>query len=144
MNFLADMGERPPGTSLHRENNNFGCSKTNCRWAGTFEQQRNRSNTKLTFNTAVEIALRAIKREGTHRKIAGDYAVSKQMVQAISKGKSWPDAQVPAIALFKLKKLMPGITLASTLEDLCGLAGQSGGFLKVETAQFRLHLKIAA
>jgi hypothetical protein len=28
-NFLADMGERRPGTTLHRKNNNFGYSKKN-------------------------------------------------------------------------------------------------------------------
>jgi hypothetical protein len=101
-------------------------------------------STKLTFAAAIEIALRAIKREGTQRKIARDYAVSQQMVHLISKGKKWPDAQVPAFVLFELQKLMSGITLASTMEDLCGLARKLGGNLNVDTTQFRLNLKIAA
>jgi hypothetical protein len=144
VNFLADMGERPPGTSLHREKNNFGYSKTNCRWATWNEQARNRSNTKLTFATAVEIALRTIKREGTQREIAHDYVVCQSMVYLISQGKSWPDVRIPALVLFELQKLMPGISLASTVEDLCGLAKQVGGDLEVDIPQFRLHLKIAA
>jgi hypothetical protein len=46
--FLADMGEAPPGTTLDRKENNGNYEPGNCRWA-TWEQQNNnqRSNRLL-------------------------------------------------------------------------------------------------
>jgi hypothetical protein len=41
-NFLADMGERPPGKSIDRINNDEGYSPQNCRWATALEQTKNR------------------------------------------------------------------------------------------------------
>lgn len=40
-NFLADMGERPPGTTLDRKNNSRGYTPGNCQWATRKEQNRN-------------------------------------------------------------------------------------------------------
>ena len=41
-NFLADMGVRPPGTSLDRIDGTKGYTPDNCRWATTKEQNENR------------------------------------------------------------------------------------------------------
>ncbi len=40
--FLRDMGERPPGTTIDRRDNDKGYFKDNCRWATATEQHHNR------------------------------------------------------------------------------------------------------
>jgi hypothetical protein len=41
-NFLADMGERPRGMSIERENGAVGYEPSNCKWATKQEQMVNR------------------------------------------------------------------------------------------------------
>lgn len=49
-NFLADMGECPPGLTIERKNNNKGYYKRNCKWATISEQAFNRRpKTSQTF-----------------------------------------------------------------------------------------------
>lgn len=52
-NFLADMGPRPPGTTLDRKNNDGNYEPGNCRWATRTEQESNKS-TSLTLMVAGE------------------------------------------------------------------------------------------
>jgi len=47
-NFLADMGERPPGMTLDRRENNLGYEPDNCRWASSRDQWNNRRKTVRT------------------------------------------------------------------------------------------------
>jgi hypothetical protein len=46
-NFLADMGEKPKGSSLDRIHNQRGYEPTNCRWATPSEQSLNRRSAHL-------------------------------------------------------------------------------------------------
>ena len=49
--FLSDMGERPVGTTLERENNDEGYSASNCIWGTALEQANNtRGNRNVTLN----------------------------------------------------------------------------------------------
>lgn len=50
-NFLADMGERPEGTTIDRINGQLGYSPQNCRWATIRQQQGNIStNVNIEFS----------------------------------------------------------------------------------------------
>jgi hypothetical protein len=47
-NFLSDMGNRPEGYTLERENNESGYNPQNCVWA-TREQQANNRRGNLNY-----------------------------------------------------------------------------------------------
>lgn len=64
-NFLADMGERPAGTTIDRIDNDGPYSPDNCRWATTAEQNRNRSDTlRITIGGVTLAAAEWCRRNG--------------------------------------------------------------------------------
>ena len=57
-NFLKDMGVRPEGMTLDRENVDGDYEKGNCKWATAKEQSRNKQNTAyLTVNGVTKLML---------------------------------------------------------------------------------------
>jgi hypothetical protein len=87
-NFLADMGERPAGTTIDRIDVNGHYEPGNCRWATPTEQSRNQRTNKLTADRAEEI--KDLIRHGVkHRDIADRFGVSMGLVSLIRNGKVW-------------------------------------------------------
>lgn len=57
--FFKDMGERPPGMTIERRNNNGDYEPHNCRWATRFEQNQNTSRSRIyqLGNTRASLAV---------------------------------------------------------------------------------------
>jgi hypothetical protein len=73
-NFLEDMGERPPNTTLDRYPNMRGNYETdNCRWATTIEQANNKTdNVRYTFKGKTQTQAEWAKELGINQKILSD------------------------------------------------------------------------
>lgn len=88
LNFLEDMGARPPGTSIDRIDNARGYEPGNCRWADHVVQGRNRRNVKLNMDAAAEIRRRRASGE-ILRTIAADFGISTSTTHDVASGRIW-------------------------------------------------------
>lgn len=88
VNFLVDMGERPPKLTLDRINNNGNYEPGNCRWASRVEQARNTRATVLTKEQAEQIRER-VKYGERQVDVAKDFFVSRYVVWGIMHGLVW-------------------------------------------------------
>ena len=69
-NFLADMGERPCGTTLERKDNAGNYEPGNCKWATRLEQSRNRRGRRMVIFQGQEMILaEAIERSGVSARL---------------------------------------------------------------------------
>jgi hypothetical protein len=76
-NFLKDMGERPPNTSLDRKNTFGNYCKKNCRWADKHTQANNKTNNHyILFKN----------KKQTLTEWCRQYKISPQTVNARMKG----------------------------------------------------------
>ena len=96
-NFLADMGERPAGTTIDRKDNSKGYSPENCQWSTTISQARNRRNARLNYEQALDIAVRMLAGESP-KALSVEYGISESLPREIHRGRTWRDAHAAARA----------------------------------------------
>lgn len=62
-NFLRDMGERPPNTTLDRIDPKGNYCKENCRWADWETQENNRTNNRIFLYKGENMTIPQIARK---------------------------------------------------------------------------------
>lgn len=93
-NFLTDMGEPPPGTSLDRINPDGNYEPRNCRWATRQEQARNTRSNRVILVDGRRITLQqtaeeyGLKRETIAYRLNSGWSVKRALTFPLRKRKT--------------------------------------------------------
>lgn len=85
--FLADMGERPEGTSLDRIDSSKDYEPGNCRWSD--RKTQNRNSRRVVATPEIRQRIHDLKGGMSQPKIAAEVGVSVCTVNRVVRGISW-------------------------------------------------------
>jgi len=86
-NFFKDMGQRPNGKTLDREDNTKGYCKSNCQWSDVYQQNGNKDNNNNVVGVRKESGkFRAYIYKNKKKISLGTYAKYEEAVSARHRG----------------------------------------------------------
>ena len=92
-NFLKDMGEKPKGLTLDREENNGDYTPDNCRWITHQNNIRNCRHTKLTIRRVKRIKQLLRDTNRSCKEIAKLYGLGLSTIYSVKNGVAWEDVE---------------------------------------------------